>query len=78
MRVWFNKTFSSIHAALRLIREGDVAGRYELFASSPNPHALVQLASHQFHHEPSKVSGAQYLDWCMTFCAEHGLSLIHI
>lgn len=76
MRVWFNKTFSSVHAALRLIREGDVAGRYELLASSPNPHALVQLASHQFHTEPSKVTGAEYLDWCAEFCATQGIGIL--
>ena len=75
MRVWFNKTFSSVHAALRLIREGDVDRRYELVASSPNPHALVQLASHEFHTEPSQVSGAAYVDWCEAFCAQHDIGI---
>ena len=75
MRVWFNKTFSSVHAALRLIREGDVDRRYELVASSTNPHALVQLASHEFHTEPSQVSGAAYVDWCEAFCAQHDIGI---
>ena len=76
MRVWFNKTFSSVHAALRLIREGDVARRYEIVASSSNPHALVQLASHEFHNEPSKVTGAAYVDWCEAFCAHHDIEIL--
>lgn len=75
MRVWFNKTFSSVHAALRLIRDADTEGRYELVASSPNPHALVQLPAQQFFIEPAKVTGAEYIDWCEKFCVEQGIDI---
>lgn len=75
MRVWFNKTFSSIHSALRLIREADVEGRYELLASSPNPHALVKLVAHQFFDEPAKLTGAEYVEWCERFCVEHKVGI---
>ena len=49
MKVWFNKTFSSVQNALRLIRQGDKEQAYTLVASSPNPHALVRLAADEFH-----------------------------
>ncbi len=75
MRVWFNKTFSSVHSALSLIRKADTEGRYELVASSPNPHALVKTAAHQFFDEPSKVIGAEYIDWCEKFCVRHGIDI---
>jgi hypothetical protein len=75
MRVWFNKTFSSVHAALCLIRKADADGRYELVASSPNPHALVKTASHHFFDEPSKVTGVEYLDWCENFCLRHEIDI---
>lgn len=75
MRVWFNKTFSSVHSALRLIRKGDTDGRYELVASNPNPHALVKTATHQFYEEPPKVTGAEYIDWCESFCLRNGIDI---
>lgn len=75
MRVWFNKTFSSVHSALRLIRKADADGRYELVASSPNPHALVKTATHQFFDEPSKVAGGDYINWCENFCFRHGIDI---
>lgn len=75
MRVWFNKTFSSVHSALRLIREADTAGRYELVASSPNAHALVKLASDKFCDEPAGLTGSAYIDWCEKFCTDHGIGI---
>ena len=75
MRVWFNKTFSSVHSALCLIRKADADGRYELVASSPNPHALVKTATHQFFDEPSKVAGGDYINWCENFCFRHGIDI---
>lgn len=75
MRVWFNKTFSSVHAALRLIRQADADGRYELVASSPNPHALVKTASHEFFEEPAQLKGADYIDWCENFCSHQGIDI---
>ena len=44
-RVWFNKTFSSVHSALSLIRKGDAEGRYRLLCSHPNPQSLALLAA---------------------------------
>jgi carbamoylphosphate synthase large subunit len=75
VRVWFNRTFSSIHAALRLIRENDPDGRYELFASHPNPHALVRLNAHQFFEEPGDLKGDSYLEWCARFCRQHRIDI---
>jgi len=74
-RVWFNKTFSSVHSALALIREGDNAGAYRLVCSSPNPHALGPLAAHEAAVEPGEVTGADYVDWCMDFCREHRIDI---
>jgi carbamoylphosphate synthase large subunit len=75
MRVWYNRTFSSVHAALRLIRDADFEGCYEIVVSSPNPHALVQLPAHQFFIEPAKIIGSEYIDWCEKFCVEHGIDI---
>ena len=67
-RVWFNKTFSSVGAAIRLIREADEAGNYQIVCSSTNPHAPAFLAAHASAVEPSGLKGQAYLAWCLDFC----------
>lgn len=67
-RVWFNKTFSSVGAAIRLIREADEAGDYTLICTNTNAHAPAFLAAHEFAVEPSGLKGEDYLAWCLDFC----------
>jgi hypothetical protein len=74
MRVWFNKTFSSIHSALHLISEADKEERYELLVSSSNSHSLARLYAHRFFEEPSEF-GASYVDWCEAFCKKHRIDI---
>jgi len=73
--VWFNKTFSSVHSALQLIRIGDIEKKYELIASSQNPHALVKLTSDQFFLEPNELKGNSYIEWCLNFCLENNINI---
>jgi hypothetical protein len=68
VRVWFNKTFSSVGAAIRLIREADAAGDYEIVCSSTNAHAPAFLTAHASAVEPSGLAGQDYLAWCLDFC----------
>lgn len=72
-RVWFNKTFSSIHAAIGLIREGDTAGHYSIVCSSTNPHALGFLAAHESAVEPAGLPAEAYLEWCLHVCGERAI-----
>lgn len=74
-RVWFNKTFSSVAAAIRLIRQADVAGDYRIVCSSTNAHAPAFLTAHESAVEPSGLKGEAYLDWCLHFCREKGIGI---
>lgn len=74
-RIWFNKTFSSITAALHLIRQADGAGDYHLLCSNTHPHALAAIAAHQYEVEPSGLSQEAYLDWCLHFCREQNIAI---
>lgn len=75
MRVWYNRTFSSVYAAIKLIREADTEGRYTIVHSSPNRHAPAARLAHEFHVEPTGLKGDAYIDWCLTFCRDHKIDV---
>jgi carbamoylphosphate synthase large subunit len=68
MRVWFNRTFSSVYSAIGLIREADTEGRFHLIYSNNNPHVAAARVAHEFHDEPAGLDPEAYLDWCLAFC----------
>ncbi|HWS39749.1 MAG TPA: ATP-grasp domain-containing protein [Arenimonas sp.] len=74
-RTWFNTTFSSIHVALRLIREMDREGCYQIICSSSNQHAITALASHEFYQEPKGLSATEYRNWCLNFAKENDIQI---
>jgi len=75
MRVWFNRTFSSVYAAIELIREADVDGRFHIIYSNANPHATAGRVAHEFHEEPTGMDTDTYIQWCLDFCREHKVDI---
>lgn len=74
-RVWFNKTFSSIHIALRLIREMDKYGSYKVICSNPNVHAIAGLSADHFLVEPSSLNSDEYREWCISFAKNNDVQI---
>jgi carbamoylphosphate synthase large subunit len=68
MRVWFNRTFSSVYSAIELIREADSDSRFHIIYSNANPHATAARVAHEFHVEPTGMDADTYLQWCLDFC----------
>jgi len=75
MRVWFNRTFSSVYTAIKLIREADTAGRFHVIHSNPNPHSPAGRVAHAFVVEPTGLDDDAYIDWCLSFCFEHRVDI---
>jgi carbamoylphosphate synthase large subunit len=75
MRVWFNRTFSSVYAAIGLIREGDAERRFHLIHSNPNPHSPAARVAHEFYVEPTGMEDDAYVAWCLDFCREHRVDI---
>jgi carbamoylphosphate synthase large subunit len=75
MRVWFNRTFSSVYAAIKLIREADLDGRFHLIYSNANPHTTASQVAHEFHIEPTGMEVHEYIDWCLAFCRENRVDI---
>jgi len=74
MRVWFNRTFSSVYTAMRLIREADQERRYHLIYTGTSPVPAGQ-AAHQFELEPTGLKGEDYVAWCLAFCRQHDVGI---
>ena len=68
MRVWYNRTFSSVNEAIKLIREADTEGRFTLIHSNANRHTPAARLAHEFHGEPTGMEANAYVDWCLEFC----------
>lgn len=75
MRVWFNRTFSSVYTALGLIRQADTSGRFTLVYSNPSRRTPAASLAHEFHYEPTKVEPEAYAEWCLAFCREHRIDI---
>ena len=75
MRVWFNRTFSSVYTAVKLIREADTAGRFTLIYSNPSRRTPTARLAHEFHYEPTKMAPEAYVEWCLAFCREQRIDI---
>lgn len=75
LRVWFNKTFSSVAAAIRLIREADTNGDYSIISSNTKPLSPLYNVSHDYFVEPGGLKGEEYVDWCIEVCKEREISI---
>ena len=74
-RVWFNKMFSSVAAAIRLIREADTSREYHILCTHTKAFSPVFLAADESAIEPNKLTGKAYLEWCLEFCREQQISI---
>lgn len=75
LRVWFNKTFSSVAAAIRLIREADTNGDYFIYSSNTKPLSPLYKVSHDSFIEPAGLKGEDYVEWCLEVCSEKEIKI---
>lgn len=75
MRIWFNKTFSTIHAVFRNLRQSVPAGEITLICTHSQAYAAAFLAADESYLEPSDLTEQAYLEWCVDFCRQHNIQL---
>ena len=74
MRIWFNHWFSTAYRLMELLKQGDSS--IEIIASSRTEHAVYQKMAEEFYVEPTEISDADYVDWCIEFCKEHKIDVL--
>lgn len=80
MRIWFNKTFSTIQAVfrnLRLSASGQPLARSEISIICTHTFAYASAfqEADEAYLEPAELHGQDYLAWCIAFCQQHAITL---
>ena len=75
MRIWFNRTFSSIASVFRNLRQSVPAGEVTLICTHTHITASAFLAADESYLEPGELKGQDYLEWCVDFCQQHNIQL---
>jgi len=78
MRIWFNKTFSTIQAVLKNLRQCVPAGEVTLICTHTHENASAFLAADERYLEPVDLTGEDYIHWCVSFCAEHKIDIFWV
>jgi hypothetical protein len=75
MRIWFNKTFSTISAVFTDLRQSTPAGEVTLICTHTHTTASAFLATDESYLEPAELAGLAYVEWCVDFCHQHDINL---
>lgn len=75
MRIWFNKTFSTISSVLQHLRQAYPAGEVTLICSHIHANATAFLAADETYLEPAELKGLDYVAWCLQFCQQQRIDV---
>jgi ATP-grasp in the biosynthetic pathway with Ter operon len=75
MRIWFNKTFSTIDGVFRNLRQSHSTGDITLICTQTYPMATAFLAADENYLEPTDLTAEDYLSWCVNFCQQYKIDL---
>lgn len=75
MRIWFNKTFSTISAVFNNLHLAYRPSAVAIICTHTHTTASAFLAADESYLEPSALVGQDYLDWCLEFCQRHRIDL---
>lgn len=78
MRIWFNKTFSSISSVLMSLRQAEDIAPITTIVSHTNAAAPAFLVADEYALEPKGLMGEKYLRWCLQFCEEQAIDVFWI
>lgn len=68
MRIWFNKTFSTISSVFNALHQAAPLGEVTIICTHVHDGASAFLAADETYLEPADCHGETYLQWCLDFC----------
>lgn len=78
MRIWFNKTFSTIRSVLQQLRQSELIGEVTLVCTHTHNTASVFTAADESYLEPTHLSVEAYLQWCLDFCKQQRIDIFWV
>ena len=78
MRIWFNKTFSTIQSVLHSLHQSPSIGEVTLICTHTHPTATAFVSADESYLEPADLTGEAYLHWCVAFCQQHQVDLFWV
>ncbi|WP_020561131.1 ATP-grasp domain-containing protein [Thiofilum flexile] len=78
MRIWFNKTFSSISSVLMCLRQAVDIEPITTIVTHTNTAAPAFLVADEYAVEPKGLMGEAYLKWCLQFCEEQAIDVFWV
>jgi len=75
MRIWFNKTFSTISSVFRALHLAFPIDEISIICTHTHNNAAAFLAADECYLEPADLTGPDYLEWCVTFSQQHNIQL---
>ena len=77
MRIWFNKTFSTIQGVFNNLRQYQT-GEVVIVCTHTHNNASAFLAADEHHLEPVDLTGSAYIAWCVEFCQQHEIDIFWV
>lgn len=71
IRVWFNHWFSTSYRLIELMKE-DAHEQIYVIGSNRQKDSVIQKVCDEWYEEPG-VDGGEYIEFCLDFCAQHGI-----
>lgn len=71
IRVWFNHWFSTSYRLIELMKE-DASEQIYVIGSNRQKDSVISLVCDEWYEEPD-IDGEDYINYCLIFCAEHGV-----
>lgn len=75
MRIWFNKTYSSIHSVLQNLRQQVTESPITLIYSHTHCQTPAVRVADEIYLEPTDLSTADYLEWALQFCKDKNIEI---
>lgn len=75
VRVWFNKTFSSVYNVARLLGAAEEPSRFHVLCSHTNGEFVGLQAGDESFLEPVEIDRDSYVSLCLELCVRHGVDV---
>lgn len=76
MKVWFQKTFSSVENAIELIKKADLKGEFTIVCTHTSPDFRALKVADEFGIEPKNMYGHDYANWSLQYAVKNKIDVI--